>query len=106
MFHELLLIIYRCFSRLSEHCWSNSILELWEFDGEEIDKLKSIEQVSEKLHSTTTSPLYNFEFVPSNWLADIKYDENGNIIGAAAAKMLYVLQATSTNELDNKVVVS
>ena len=94
------------YCRLSGHCWSNSILELWEFDGETIKNLESIDQVTDKIASTSTSPMYNFKFVPTDWLGDITYDESGKIVGARAAKMLYVLNATSTNEFATNILVS
>ena len=93
------------FNRLSEACWSNSILELWSFDQEKIDSLQTIEEVSEVLDSTTISPVYGFSFKPEDWLGEVAYDDEGKIVRARAAKMLYVIQATSTDEFNNKIVV-
>ena len=93
------------FNRLSEACWSNSILELWSFDQEKIDSLQTIEEVSEVLDSTTISPVYGFSFKPEDWLGEVSYDDEGKIVRARAAKMLYVIQATSTDEFNNKIVV-
>lgn len=90
---------------MSEACWSNSILELWSFNQEEIDKLESVEQVSEVLDSVTKSPVYGFDFKPQDWLGEVSYNEEGKIIQARAAKMLYVIQATSSDEFNNKIVV-
>lgn len=101
---HIVLCALSCF-RLSGECWSNSILELWKFDGDEIKALSNFEQVNEKIASTKTSPVFNFEFSPSDWLGHISYDSSGRILGAKAAKLLYVLKATSSNEFDVNVLV-
>lgn len=86
-------------------CVSNSILELWNFDIEEIEKMKTVQQVTDKIHNTKYSPVYQYEFVPTNWLGDVTYDGEGKILRAKAAKMLYVIKATSTNDFNTKIVV-
>lgn len=91
---------------MSDHCWSNSILELWGFNEEAINQLETDEDVVKKIRETKNSPIYQLEFQPRQWLGDLTYDDNGNVIGAKAAKMLYVIKASSTDDMNNKIVVS
>lgn len=93
-----------CFS-ISGQCWSNSILQLWNFNELAIDNIQTKKEVLDRISYFTSQGTSNTEFVPSNWLGDISYDEAGEIIGAKAAKMLYVIQATSTDEMNTKILV-
>ncbi|XP_067927836.1 patched domain-containing protein 3-like [Watersipora subatra] len=90
--------------RLSGQCLSNSILELWDFDAEAIGKLERVEEVIEKIASTSVSPVTKMKFVPTNLFGEITYDQDDRIVGAKATKMMYIIEATTTNELDTKVV--
>lgn len=97
---------FLCHYSLSGHCWSNSILELWGFDKDSIDQLKTNEDVVKKIRETKNSPVYQMEFQPKEWLGELTYDDNGDLVKAKAAKMLYVIKATSTDDMNNRIVVS
>lgn len=67
--------------------------------------MKNVDEVSETIDTTAKSPVYQFDFEPEDWLGDLTYDEQGRIVRARAAKMLYVIQATSSDEYNNRIVV-
>lgn len=91
--------------RLSDKCWSNSLLELWDFDKEKINGIKSAEEIQEKIAETTLSPVYQTEYTAKDWLGGLSYDDTNSLVDAKAAKMLYVIKATSTDDLNNRIVV-
>lgn len=41
-----------------------------------------------------------------NWLGDLSYNDQNQVVGAKAAKMLYVISSTSGDEMNTKIVVS
>lgn len=90
---------------MSDKCWSNSLLELWEFNKDEIYEVETENQIQDKIAGTILSPVYQTEYAVKDWLGGLSYDKDNILVGAKAAKMLYVIKATSTDNLNNRLVV-
>lgn len=99
----MLLIIY---FRFKEHCISHSILELWEFDPQRINALDSSSEIVAYLSSVKRSPVFNNPYVAKDWIGDLVYNADGHIISAKAAKMAYVIKATSGDEYNTMIQVT
>lgn len=74
--------------------------------GDELRSLESTTQIVDSLQSVEKSPVFDDSFSPEDWLGDLTYDADGRIISAKAAKMLYILEATTVNVLTTNVPVS
>ena len=92
--------------RFDTTCLSRSILELWSFDINAIRQLETTTQIVAYLASVQISPVYHLDFVAENWLGDLTYNIDDNIINAKSAKMVYAIQATSGDEMNTKIDVS
>ncbi|XP_067935970.1 patched domain-containing protein 3-like [Watersipora subatra] len=84
-------------------CVSRSLLELWEFDQQKIGALLSTTQIVKYLASVTLSPVYNLPFIAEDWLGDLTYNVDGEIISAKVAKMVYAIQATSGDQMNTQI---
>ena len=77
-------------------CIEMSILELWANDGKYDEKTDEIienltyENVIDKINSVNKSGIFFIEKNFTSMISDIKYDENGRIIGAKATVMNWV----------------
>ena len=58
------------------------------------------------LASVKRSPVFKSPYKPEEWLGELTYNVDGEIISAQAAKMLYVIKATSSDEMNTKIDVS
>ena len=58
------------------------------------------------LASVKRSPVFKSPYKPEEWLGELTYNVDGEIISAQAAKMLYVIKATSGDEMNTKIDVS
>lgn len=81
-------------------------MELWEFNPKKIDSFKTSSQIVNYLDSVERSPVFKNPFNAVEWLGDLTYNADGEIISAKAAKMVYVIEATSGDEMDTSVQVS
>lgn len=93
------------FLRINNRCWSNSILELWDFNETKIMQLSTVEEVITKINRTRVSPVTSLPFVPTHWLGDVRFDSSRIITGARAARLLYVIKADEASEYDTKRLV-
>ncbi|XP_052280398.1 protein patched homolog 3-like isoform X3 [Dreissena polymorpha] len=85
--------------KVGQSCNVQSILELWNNNGTIIRKLT----MNDVLHTVNSgvkySPVYGTEWSFSQQLGGIRRDRYGNIIGASAASMLWVLHKDPQKEL-------
>ena len=93
-------------SRFGTTCLSKSLLELWEFNPEKINSFSTSTQIVKYLASVKRSPVFKSPYKPEEWLGELTYNVDGEIISAQAAKMLYVIKATSGDEMNTKIDVS
>lgn len=87
-----------------DKCWSNSLLELWNFDENVVNSLTRA-KILDDINTITVSPVYNGPFTASKLLGDIKREGN-RIVSAKATRMTYFIKFNATvkdgKEVDEK----
>lgn len=86
-------------AKLGVECWSNSILELWEFNSTVINALTQ-EEIISTINTVDVSPVYSNTFIASQYLLVTNYNGTGNITEATAASFTYVIKQNSSLALD------
>ena len=95
--------------KMPRACLEWSILELWAYDGRydertdlEIDNL-NLEQVLDKINNYNLSGVFLQKKNFTEYLADVSYDQDGNIVGAKATLVQWFGKMNGTEALLNPV---
>ncbi|XP_062571454.1 protein patched homolog 1-like isoform X2 [Saccostrea cucullata] len=77
--------------RVGSHCKVNSILEIWSYNKTAISHL-TYNDILNDINNIKYSPLFHNELDVTTVLGNILFDEEGKIIAAGAASMLFLLK--------------
>ncbi|XP_076462610.1 patched domain-containing protein 3-like isoform X2 [Babylonia areolata] len=94
--------------KAGSNCLIQSILELWSYDDATIRSLTQV-QIQTDINNITTSPMYYTTIDLATMLGGRSYDSSGDVIGAQAALMTFLLRGTddikdTTNEWEDILV--